>query len=329
VQSVNLTKPEKLVLLTGATGFIGTRLRTLLTDQGYHLRVLTRQPAHDLDTVNHIVGDLTNAAVCRKTLEGVDGVIHVAGEKRNPANFWPSNVETVANLIDAAVDAGVGRFVHLSTVGVIGADSLRPGLYDEDEPCIPRSDYERSKWEAEKLLNQAAIEGLSVAILRPANVFGDKDPEKGLLRLIRSVRDGSFVYIGGRDVICNFIYVGDVAHACMALLSNPNADGRTYNLSDDCTLGEFVDAIAGELGVSKPKLQMPNMFRRLIRISLHVTRHFPVLSELSFIARLMSLNNRARFQTSMLHDELGFICPVGWREGLRRLVTHYQVEGLL
>jgi nucleoside-diphosphate-sugar epimerase len=329
VPKIKTNRAGRFVLLTGATGFVGTRLRTLLIDNGYNLRVLTRSPKHEFTTEDHIVGDLTDRAVCRTALKGVDVVIHIAGEKRNPANFWPSNVEAVKNLRDVAVDAGVRRFVHLSSVGVIGADSLRPGLYGEDDPCIPRSYYERSKWEAEKLLHEAVSGNLSVAILRPANVFGDYDPGKGLLRLMRSIRNGSFIYIGGREVICNFIYVEDVAHACMALLSNPNADGHTYNLSDDCTLGEFVDTIADELGVGKPRLQIPNVFRRLIRISLRAIRHFPILSKLSFTARLISLNNRAQFKTSRLHDELGFICPIGWREGLRRLVAHYQVEGLL
>jgi nucleoside-diphosphate-sugar epimerase len=324
-----MSQQEKLVLLTGASGFLGTRVQSLLVKQGYDLRVLTRKTDMALSSVSYTVGDLTDASACRKAMENVNVVIHVAGEKRATSRFWPVNVLGTKNLLDAAVTDGVERFVHVSSVGVIGADPLQSKVFDEDVPCMPRNEYERSKWEGENLVKQAVSEGLAVTILRPANVFGDCDPERGLLTLIRTVLKGRFFYVGGRDATCNYVYVEDVAHACLSLAENPRAIGRIYHLSDICRLGEFLDILADELHVRRPSLKIPNSISRLLRIALYGARRLPWVPHSPAFNRLISLNNQANFATSRLADELGFECPVGWREGLRRLVSWYRSEGML
>lgn len=324
-----MSQQKKLVLLTGASGFIGKRVQSLLVNRGYRVRALTRKPDMSFPSITSIAGDLADASACRKAMDNVDVVIHAAGEKRAMSRFWLVNVQGTKNLLDAAVTDGVERFVHVSSVGVIGADPFRSKVFGEDVPCMPRNEYERSKWEAENLVKHAASEGLPVAILRPANVFGDCDPERGLLTLIRTLLNERFFYIGGRDATCNYVYVEDVAHACLALVENPRAIGRTYHLSDACTLGEFVGFLADELGVKRPSLKVPNSISRLLRGALCGARRLPWVSHSPAFDRLISLNNQANFATSRLVDELGFECPVGWRKGLRQLVSWYRSEGML
>ena len=319
----------KLVLLTGASGFIGTRIQSLLLKRGYHLRILTRKPGSKLSSIDCFVGDLTDALACRRATENVNIVIHAAGSKRDATRFSMVNVQGTQNLLDAAVYKGVERFVHISSVGVIGADPLKSKVFGEDIPCNPRNEYERSKWEAEKLVQRSAIKGLRVAILRPANVFGDGDPEQGLLMLIRSVKNGRFVYLGGRFAICNYVFVEDVANACITLAEHPAAVGHTYNLSDDCTLGDFVDTLADELEVARPTFQLPGSLSVLMRTGLRTLRGLSSVSKLSIISRVISLNNQARFAKTRLAEELGFMCPVGWRAGLVRVVRWYRSQGVL
>lgn len=304
-------------------------MQTLLLERGYRLRVLTRRHSAFLSPIDSFVGDLTDVSMCRQAMDGVDVVIHVAGAKRDPAHFWPVNVLGTQNMLAAAAEERVSRFVHISSVGVIGADPLQARAFDENASCRPQNDHERSKWEAEKLVCQAGARGLPVTILRPANVFGDRDPERGLLRLIRTVLNGLFVYLGGRDVICNYVFVEDVAHACLALAEHPSAVGRVYHLSDTCTLGEFVDALADELGVARPRLQLPGSLASLARTVLRAMRQLPGLSQSSVVAQLVFLNNQASFATIRLADELGFRCPVGWRAGLGRVVSWYRAQGEL
>lgn len=326
-QSLSLSKLGKLVLLTGASGFIGTRVQNLLVDRKYRVRLLTRKLDMALPSIGFTVGDLTVPSDCQQAMHKVDIVIHIAGEKRDASRFWPVNVQGTKNLLAAAMEKGVERFVHLSSVGVIGADPLQQKVYHEDVPCMPRNQYERSKWEAEKLVHQAATKGFPVAILRPANVFGDGDPEKGLLRLMRNVRNGWFVYLGGRNAICNYIFVEDVAYACLSLAEHPNAIGRTFHLSDDCTLGEFVERVSDELGVKRSRLELPRPLPDRIRTVLRVMRRLPGFSQSSLALRLISLNNQARFDTTRLAEELEFRCPVGWRAGLNRVVRWYRSQG--
>ncbi|MBA7551116.1 hypothetical protein ES705_43651 [subsurface metagenome] len=256
-------------------------------------------------------------------------VIHLAGGKRYLASFWPVNVEGTSNLLAAAVHGRVDRFLHVSSVGVIGADPLRYFVFDENAPCNPKNLYEQSKWEAEKLVVSAGRDGLAVTVLRPANVFGDRHPEQGLLRLIQTVYRGRFAYLGGRDVMCNYVFVEDVAHAILALTEHPNTVGRIYHLSDSCTLGEFVGLLAAELGVEKPILKLPNPLAHFVRVALRGARWLPMVSNSSAFARLVSPNNQASFATNRLVDELGLELPVGWSIDLKRVVECYQSEGMI
>jgi nucleoside-diphosphate-sugar epimerase len=319
----------KLVLLTGASGFIGTRVQSLLLKSGYHIRILARKPDVKLSSIDCIVGDLLDTLVCQRATENVSIVIHAAGAKRDITRLWKVNVQGTENLLAAALCEGVERFVHISSVGVIGADPLNPKAFSEEVSCRPRNEYERSKWEAEKLVKHAGMKGLQVVILRPANVFGDADPEHGLLRLIGSVKNGWFVYLGGRHAICNYVFIDDVADACKILAEHPDAAGHIYNLSDDCTLGEFVDVIADELGVARPRFQIPDSMSILMRTGLRILQGYSSVSKFLIISRLISLNNQVKFITNRLADELGFRCPVGWRQGLSRIVRWYRSQGMV
>ena len=317
------------VLLTGSSGFIGSRVKSLLIERGYNVRALSYRALEAYSPVESIVGDIRDISICRRAVRGVDVVIHLAGEKRNSADFWPVNVQGTRNLLTAALDEGIGHFVHMSTVGVIGANPFQPEVFDEEAFCMPKNDYERSKWEAEKLVRQARAAELPVDILRPSNVFGDRDPQRCLLTLLHKVKQGLFVYLGGRDVLCNYVFVDDVAHAILTLAEHPNEGGRTYNLSDQCTLGEFVDSLAADLRVKRPCLALPNSVAHLIRLALGAAKSLSWLSTSSLFSRLVSLNNQASFATSTLRDDLGFQLPVGWRAGLRRTIEWYRSQGLL
>ena len=315
------------VLLTGATGFIGNRILNLLVKQGYSsVRALSRQPGSSGGKVDWFVGDLLDTSRCQQVVSGIDIIIHAAGVKRDRASLWDVNVQGTENLLQAASATKIDRFVHISSVGVIGADPLQANVFDEDAPCVPQNEYARSKWASEQLVSQMGAQGLPVAILRPANVFGDNDPACGLSTLIRSVKSGRFAYLGGRDVVCNYIFVEDVAHACLTLAEHDRAVGRIYHLADQCLLSEFVGAIADLLSVPYPHWTAPELLVRFVRLVLRVTRRQPGLAQHPVLARLLSLNNQARFSTNRLADELGFRLPVGWQAGLARVIHWYQAH---
>jgi len=327
-QFINKSR-DFLFLITGGTGFIGRRVQTLLRVRGYRSCILTRRPDLDESTEDFFVGDLVDASACRRAVAGVNTVIHIAGEKLDPTRFELVNIKGTKNLLVASIDERIQRFVYVSSLGILGADPLQVRVFDENAQCRPRNGYERSKWEAEKVVQETGREGLAVAILRPANVFGDCDPDQTFLELARTVRDGRFVFLGGRNSLINMVFVEDVAHAVLALAEHPNAAGGIYHLSDTCTIGEFVDALSEELHVQKPGLEVPALLVWFSRVLLKALRRSPGVSHSSTFDRLISLNNQASFATSRLADELGFHCPVGWRAGLGRMVRWYRSQGEL
>jgi nucleoside-diphosphate-sugar epimerase len=318
-----------LVLLTGSTGFIGSIVEIFLQRKGVQVRTLSRKPLAKMNGRDCSTGDITNQGFCRDLMRGVKVVIHAAGAKQDPSAFYSVNVLGTFNLLNAAMIAGVDRFVHISSVGVIGADPLRRRSYNEESVCSPRNDYEKSKNEAEKLVKQAGKDGLSVAIIRPANVFGDRDPQGGLLGLIRSIRDGRFAFVGGSEAVCNYVFVEDVAHACIAVADHPAAAGKTFHLADDCTIGEFVDVAREELGVKKKTIAFPPILSKLVKQIISIPSATGLRISSPVMARLIALNNQACFKTTRMEEETGFRYPVGWRNGLRRVIRWYRAEGLV
>ena len=300
-----------------------------MTERGSPSRILTRRLSPNEFGDDLFRGDLTDPRACKRAVKKVNAIIHIAGEKKDPTRFEAVNVLGTKNLLVAAIEEGVDRFVCVSSLGILGADPLQAKTFDENTPCRPRNEYEQSKWEAEKLVQWAKRAGLAVAILRPANIFGDLDPDKTFLTLARTVRDRRFLFLGGRSALINMIFVEDVAHAILALVGHPRAPGRIYHLSETCTIGEFVDALSQALEVGKPRLAIPSSVTWVCRTLLRVVKRFPLVFQTPAFDRLVSLNNQARFATSRLADELGFGCPVGWREGIRRIVGWYRFEGML
>jgi len=323
-----VTNDGENVLLTGATGFVGKHIYRQLCLAGYTVRLFARKNFSGAGG-ECFIGDITDADACREAMKGVKFFIHAAGEKKDISRFQAVNVEGTRNLLAAAQAEGVKSYVHISSVGVIGADPFQEKVFSEEERCNPSNSYEISKRKAEELVIEACSHGFPGTILRPSNVFGDDDPEHGLLTLVRAVGRGYFAFLGGRDVTCNYVYVEDVAHAVLAVMEDPKASGRTYHISDDCLLREFVEAIAEELGVKKKVWGLPEFVAAYERKALRFGYRSKWLRKSSVIARLISLNNHVRFKSNRLHNEMDFVCPIGWRRGLSRLIKWYQAAELL
>jgi len=239
------------------------------------------------------------------------------------------NVEGTGNLLNAAMNNKVELFIHISSVGVMGANPLQKRVWDENGKCTPNNDYEWSKWRAEEKVLAASASGLKSVILRPTNIFGDRDPSKGLLSLIKKVRSGSFAFLGGRNGVCNFVFVEDVAHAVAAIAKNRSISGGVYNVADPCSLGEFVDAVAAALSVGRPRISMPEILADSLRRAIAYLYGLSCFRQADIMSRLISLNNQGKFISEKIYREIGFKNPVGWREGVKRLVHWYRVQGEL
>src|SRR5689334_17231217 len=150
-------KPTR-ILVTGATGFTGGHLCRRLARDGYSVRGLVRDLSRkselQRERIEPMVGDLRDRKSLERAAEGVDLVYHVAAlfrqENVSRKEMWETNVEGTRNMLDAALKAGVRRFVHCSTVGVHGDVKNPPA--NEEAPYGPGDHYQDSKTEAERLV---------------------------------------------------------------------------------------------------------------------------------------------------------------------------------
>lgn len=144
-------------------------------------------------------------------MRGIDVVYHIAAVFR-PENvtrkeMWENNVQGTKNMLDAAVKAGVQRFIYCSTVGVHG--DIRNPPANEETPYAPGDYYQESKTAGEKIAFQYMTEGkLPIVIFRPSGIYGPRDLR--FLKLIRPIKAERFIMLGSGQVIYQMIYIDDL-----------------------------------------------------------------------------------------------------------------------
>ena len=262
------------VLVTGAAGFTGHHMVMQAARAGLRLRATDVSSRHygalfDALDVEFVAADLTRREGLDRLLEGVDAVFHVAGihDYSTPDEIiFAVNVKAVENLCDAAVAAGVGRFIHLSSVGVFGYGyrSGVPVKEDAEKLTPPLNNYNVSKWEGEKIVHHYQREkGLRTTIFRPAAIYGPRS-EYGLFnafkRIYGSRHKRRMLMAGKGDRIEAFLHVEDMCRAVLFALERDETVGEIYNISDGSrmTTAEFFQLVSRELfGAEKPFLRVP------------------------------------------------------------------------
>ncbi|WP_394840735.1 NAD(P)-dependent oxidoreductase [Pendulispora brunnea] len=215
------------ILVTGATGKVGSRLIKYLARRGDRVRALVRSltRAADLreDGIELVEGDLLDADSLTAAVRGVDAVVHCAAFFRGatPEQAHAVNDLGSQHLAIAARDASVGRFIFTSTGTVYGSNGGRPA--HEDDPCAPTAAYPVSKLAAERFL--LATEGLDARVLRLPFVYGDGDPHiEEAISFMRTFPPTQRLSIG---------HHADVAQAVALLLDARSPAHRIYNVVDD------------------------------------------------------------------------------------------------
>ena len=323
-----------LAAVTGGTGFIGRHLVTSLVEQGIQARVLTRRP----ELLGHLwpkadvepwVGDLRMPETLRGFAANARVIYHLGGETQDTTCFDKVNATGTKNLLEACRGEKLTRFVHLSSVGVIGATGA--GEVSESTSCHPKNAYERSKYAGEQMALAAFEEfHMPVTLIRPTIVFGE-EPNRdrdSLAMLLTALQKGWFRFIGVADPVANYIYVGDVVKACLMLAENDKATGEVYIVSDSCPLREFVGAAAQFLGLEMPG-RLPTWLAYTLAAAFEITGKLASFSPSLTVSRVRALANRWMYSSKKLREELGYEPDVGWREGLRRTVEWYKRNKLL
>ena len=261
------TESNVKFLVTGATGFIGSRLITMLLAAGIAVvgagevasEVQERRRAA-LERAGTTVetGSITDAEYCRSIVAGCSHVIHLAAvqhEMNVPRQkFFDVNVEGTRNLLAASAAAGVQRFVYGSTIGVYGDGGGQ--VLDEDSPVKPLNDYGDSKLAAEKVVLEWSSR-LPVAIVRISETYGPGDQR--LLKLFRAMDRGRFMLVGNGLNRKQLVFVDDLAAGLLAAAEHPAAVGQIFLLAglETLTTRDMLGHVAAALSKPAPARSLP------------------------------------------------------------------------
>lgn len=251
------------VLVTGASGFVGSHVVQALQAHGFAVRCLVR-PTSRLDflqpaTVELARGDVMDVAALEAAVEGMDAVVHCAGvtQARSRHEFFRINEGGTRNLLAACSRRKnrIAKFVHISSLAALGPSTTGCALTEEATPR-PVSDYGESKLASQRLA-ESFMQELPIAILIPPAVYGPGDD--GFLICFKWVRRGFMVLLGRDARRISLIYAKDLAEAAAAVLRHPQAVGRSYLVEDGCvqTWESLGNAIGCAMGRTPRKICLP------------------------------------------------------------------------
>jgi dihydroflavonol-4-reductase len=255
--------------VTGATGFLGSHVARVLSQQGAELRLLVRSTSNlkNLEGLNAetATGDLRDPASLDKAISGCDTVFHVAADyrlwARDPDEMYRSNVDGTRAILESARNNGVRRVVYTSSVATMGF-TRNGNPADEDSP-VALADmighYKRSKFMAEQIALEAGRSGMHVVVVNPTTPVGEQDIKPTPTgRIILDFLKRKFpAYV---DTGLNLVDVTECARGHVAALER-GISGERYILGgENLTLKEILDQLAAITGLPSPTVKLPYFF---------------------------------------------------------------------
>lgn len=326
------------ILITGATGFIGSRLAVRARAHGHEVIAAGRRLSARLGAeftaaqIEVRLGDVTDPQYVDQLMPGVSHVCHLAAawqEVGVPDEYFHRvTVEGAKNVATAAAKHGVLKLVHCSTSGVHSRSS--GAVVSETSPIEVTNAYEKAKIEAERLLFAlSATTGLPIIVLRPADGYGPGDMR--LLKLFRAISKQRFPLIGAGDGHRHMVYVDDICDAFLAACVAPAPQPEAILIAgpEVVTLKQLVLRLAQGLGVPKYGFQLPlGPMRVLAAITEDVCGVLKVAPPL-YRRRLDFYTVDVEYDTRKSRELLHWSPQIGLDDGLRLSADWYREEGLL
>jgi 2-alkyl-3-oxoalkanoate reductase len=328
------TASPKTIFVTGATGLVGGHVVEEALRRGFRVRALVRASSdtRKLDEwgVEKIVGDLEDRAALAQGVAGADWVFNCAakvGDWGTLEEFRRLNVGALQLLLDAAVDARVEKFVHVSSLGVYeGRDH-----YGTDETTPPAAEsldaYTRSKTEAEALVLKYVKErGLTAVVVRPGFIYGERD-RTVLPKLLTNLRRGTFAYFGSGEQALNCIYVKNLVHGLFLAAENPQAVGQVFNLTDGEPVSKrrFIGRVAELAGLPAPTRKIPLRLAKFLAglvegiAKLRGAKNPPLINK----ARYKFLGLNLDYSIDKARKVLGYQPPYPFDEAIARAMAEH------
>jgi nucleoside-diphosphate-sugar epimerase len=325
-------------LITGGTGFIGSRLALRCLARGDEVRVLGLEntPA-ETENRRHLeemgvevfAQSITEAGLLPEILAGSDVVFHLAAAQHEmdvpDQHFWDVNVQGTVNMLEASVEVGVRRFIHGSTIGVYGVPQGRI-----DEESIPQPD---NIYGVTKLAGEARVlafgDRLSVLVIRIPEVYGPAD--RRLVKLFRPVARGKFVIIGKGENLHHLIFVEDLVDAFLAAADHEAVKGQALLLAGPkpITTEEMVRAVARAVDRPPPRIHLPLLPFSLLATAMELGLRPLGIQPPLHRRRLDFFRKSFELSADKANRLLGFEPRTSFEEGARKTALWYREHEIL
>lgn len=250
------------VLVTGASGLLGSSVARTLAEADHTVTTLQRRPS-GIVGVRDVLGSVTDPDTVAQAMAGNSAVIHLAAQVSmagDPRGFEQVNIAGTGTVVAAAQAAGVSRFVHISSPSVANAGESLVGTPAEPaNPAAARGEYARTKGEAELLALAADSDAFRVLVLRPHLMWGPGDTQL-TERIIERSRQGRMPILGSGAALVDTLYVTNAVDAIVAALDSVtrvHGESLVVTNGQPRPIGEFIERLARAGGAPKPKLRIP------------------------------------------------------------------------
>jgi nucleoside-diphosphate-sugar epimerase len=325
------------VLVTGGTGFTGKALVKRLLDSGHEVVALDYKEGIKTQELRDwgaevVIGSVVDKETVRKCMKGVDVVQHLAAAFREldvPDSYYDEvNVGGTRNTLQAAFEEGVKKFIYCSTCGVHGNIDNPPA--GEDAPIQPADYYQRTKYEAEPVVNEYHRKGMKTSIIRPAAIYGPGDPERFMM-IFKRVSTGSFPMFGNGKTLYHPVYIDNLVDAHMLVMEDGKGDGEAYLIADEhaVEIEELVRRVGQAMDIDvnirhypvTPLVIAGHICEKIFK-PFHITP--PI-----FPRRVDWYRQNRSFKIDKAKRDFGWEPKIGLDEGLRRTAEWYKKEGFI
>lgn len=332
------SKEKAIVLVTGASGFLGGRLCEILVNEGYRLKAFVRKTSRwaklEMIGADICYGDINDGKSLKCAMADVEVVIHAAADTSgNDGTGQDTTVQGTKNVLAAAMARGLKQLIYISSCSVYGVSDCRPcQTIDEDGPLErepeQRGQYSNAKFKAEKIVLEAIHnEALKITCLRPGTIWG---PGGEAFTPMIGVKIGRHIIgmFGNGKSILPLIYVDNLVDAIVKCIGHPSAAGKVYNVVDDYQIDKntYVEQILKPLFPQIFILKIPywglysavafqEMACKLMRRKPFLTRY-----------RLVSSQRCVVYDSGKIKRELNWGPVMDFRDGVRKVIEYETLE---
>jgi dihydroflavonol-4-reductase len=309
----------KKVLITGSAGYLGQNLYNYLINRNYETVGLVHK--RRVKGQNIIVGDLLDPESFLDSLKGIDAVANCAALV---GGYWPKdkyrvNSEGTFNLLNAAIDRKIKKFIHISSLAVVDEfiDHYN-SIEDEPYPIKPRTHYVESKIQAETYVLDKK-DAINVTILRPGWLWGPN--ERSIIELFQMVKNDKFAFFGSGNNLTYFTHISNIIQAIELALNNDKIpSGEIFNITDGIKLSmvDFINGVTSILGKTKVTKHVPIWLANTIAFVFEKLKPDGNLTR----QNVAILSKNLHFSTEKAEKILGYKPDKEWKKNIGEIQNH-------